>query len=61
MVTTGVGALIGILAGTALHTNFLVTSLVGFAIGAVYARIRYSTRRLPNPVDENLRLLGPSS
>lgn len=56
-VLTGAGALIGILAGTALGGNFLVTSLVGFAAGAAYARLRYSTRRLPRLTDSHTRFL----
>jgi hypothetical protein len=60
VVTTGSGALIGILAGAALGGNFLLPSLVGFAAGAAYARMRYSARRLPNP-DKHWTLLGPSS
>ena len=60
-VTTGCGTLIGILAGVALGRNFLLLpSLAGFALGAAYARMRYSTRRLPNP-DKDWKLLGPSS
>lgn len=43
---TGCGALIGILAGMALQVSFLATSLAGFALGAAYARVRHSTRRL---------------
>lgn len=60
VVSTGVGALIGILAGAAMGGNFLAPSLVGFAVGAAYARIRYSTRRLRNPVERHWTLLGPS-
>jgi hypothetical protein len=38
-----------------------VPSLVGFAAGAAYARMRYSTRRLRDPVERHWKLLGPSS
>lgn len=61
VVTTGVGSFIGILAGTAIGGNFIVPSLVGFAAGAAYARMRYSTRRLRDPVERHWKLLGPSS
>jgi MFS family permease len=62
VVTTGCGTLIGILAGVALGRNFLLLpSLAGFALGAAYARMRYSTPRLRNPVEGNWKLLGPSS
>jgi hypothetical protein len=61
VVTTGCGTLIGILAGAALGGNFLLPSLAGFAAGAAYARMRYSTRRLRDPVERHWKLLGPSS
>jgi hypothetical protein len=47
IVGTGCGALIGILGGAALGANFIITSLAGFALGAAYTRIRYSSRRRP--------------
>ena len=59
-VITGCGALIGILAGTALGGNIFVTSLVGFAAGAAYARIRHSTRRLPRLESGHSTLLEAS-
>jgi hypothetical protein len=61
VVATGSGTFIGILAGAAMGGNIIVPSLVGFGAGAAYARIRYSTRRLRDPVERHWKLLGPSS
>lgn len=61
VVATGSGTFIGILAGAAMGGNIIVPSLVGFGAGAAYARMRYSTRRLRDPVERHWKLLGPSS